>query len=338
MLKSKEKKVTLSGWHFIKVMLTAIMIFNAITITDCDAADEILVPEDFASIQDAIYSAKDGDIILVSPGKYVERLYFPKKDVTVRSTSGPARTIIDGDGLGSVMVIDSGATSGTVIDGFTITNGKADSGGGLYIERSSPTIFNCIITGNSATDGGGIFCLDSASPIITKCVIADNTAQKGAGIFCIYSSTPEIMHSEISRNYASIGGGMFTTGSSSPLITKCDISDNDASWFGNWLFYFNSAPVVASCNIDGNTADYGDGAYYYLLHFLDILRTDKSTVAVFEDAGWYITIFELLFLKVCIFMSLKELDFDKWLEKTGELYTYNKDYSTSINEYLKSHV
>ena len=46
--------------------------------------------------------------------------------------------------------------SNSVVEGFTITNGYADKGGGIACyNHSNPTIANCIITGNSDTAQGG---------------------------------------------------------------------------------------------------------------------------------------------------------------------------------------
>jgi len=56
-------------------------------------------------------------------------------------------------------------------------------GGGIYMNRSSPTITECIISNNSAThgnSGGGIFMVDS-SPTITECIISNNSANVSGG-------------------------------------------------------------------------------------------------------------------------------------------------------------
>ena len=34
--------------------------------------------------------------------------------------------------------------------GFTLTNGSADNGGGVYCESTSAVLSNCVLTGNSA--------------------------------------------------------------------------------------------------------------------------------------------------------------------------------------------
>ena len=77
--------------------------------------------------------AEDGDEIVVHPGTYVERITLSGKAITLRSSDGPVVTILDGDAGGTVVTCNSGEGPNTVIEGFTITNGHATQGGGMFI-------------------------------------------------------------------------------------------------------------------------------------------------------------------------------------------------------------
>ena len=112
---------------------------------------------DGGSIQAAINGAVSGDTVIVSEGTYSGNIDMGGKGITLRSTdptdfSTVAHTTIRGDGAGSVIVCASGEGSGTVIDGFTITNGNAvgADGGGMYNSGSSPTVNNCVFIENRA--------------------------------------------------------------------------------------------------------------------------------------------------------------------------------------------
>src|SRR6516164_7182077 len=60
------------------------------------AQNTIKVPADQPTIQAAINAANSGDTVLVSPGTYYENINFNGKAITVTSSDGAAKTIIDG--------------------------------------------------------------------------------------------------------------------------------------------------------------------------------------------------------------------------------------------------
>ncbi|HSF30726.1 MAG TPA: hypothetical protein VLK82_09690, partial [Candidatus Tectomicrobia bacterium] len=120
-------------------------------------AATIHVPGDYATIQDAMNAAVDGDTVLVAPGTYHERVSFFGKAITLTSEQGPEVTIIDGDQAGSVVTFASGEGLASVLSGFTLQNGRGDfEGGGIRIANASPTIMRNVIRSNGACAGAGI--------------------------------------------------------------------------------------------------------------------------------------------------------------------------------------
>lgn len=95
---------------------------------------------DFTSIQDAIWEATHGDEVFVGPGTYSENIDFLGRRITLRSEMGPEATTIDGSGRdSSVVVLRSGETLETTLEGFTITGGRGSPlgasikiGGGIH--------------------------------------------------------------------------------------------------------------------------------------------------------------------------------------------------------------
>ena len=94
------------------------------------AAAEVRVPDGFESIQAAIDVSSDGDVIVVAPGTYTERIRL-RTNVTLKSAGGDEKgkiglkraevTIIDGGGeVGSGPGV--AMAEGSVLDGFTVTN------------------------------------------------------------------------------------------------------------------------------------------------------------------------------------------------------------------------
>lgn len=199
----------------------------------------------FRRIQAAIDWADHYDVVIVSEGVYTDdpnnrNLSFDGKAITVRSidpndSNNVASTIIDPNGLGRAFYFSGQEQADSILKGFTITNGNASYGGGIYCcDNSSPTIANCVITDNSAEDyGGGIYCLNNSNPTIANCIISDNTAEIGAGI-CFVESDPVVSNCTITANQGNSGGGIASV-AGRPTIVNCTISYNTAAEDGNGL-------------------------------------------------------------------------------------------------------
>lgn len=220
------------------------------TYTELTGGNTIRVPADYTTIQAAINAASDADIVLVADGTYAglwnTNLDFNGKAIKVSSENGPEGCIIDCVGNVRGFRFDNGEKGDSVVSGFTVTNGEEESGGGIYMIDTSPTITNCTISGNRAFmgDGGGIFLLNS-SPTITNCTLSGNSAgiDNGGGISS-RGSSPTITNCNIYGNGAETGGGIFLS-NSSPTITNCTISGNGA-FVGGGIYSRGSSPTITN--------------------------------------------------------------------------------------------
>ena len=151
------------------------------------------------SIQAALDAADPGDVVTVQAGTFVENLDFHGKAVTVVGR-GPASVLL-GTGNGPVVRFVSGETAASVLDSFTITGGAASAGGGILIDRASPTILRNVVTGNRASgQGSGIAVLGPASPQILNNLLSYNTNLDGAGdphTIQVLGATPAIVNNTI---------------------------------------------------------------------------------------------------------------------------------------------
>ena len=135
-------------------------------------ADELLVPDDYFTIEEAMEEAFEGDTVLVYPGTYYERIVL-KEGVNLVSFAGDdGNELVDGPGLRKVLrrtlrtIIDGSeldepdylikfpteAVAPMKVDGFTFQNmPKYISGVNLFIMEirgCSPVVENNIFTGN----------------------------------------------------------------------------------------------------------------------------------------------------------------------------------------------
>lgn len=161
-------------------------------------------------------------------------------------------TVLDGNAGGSVVTSPSGATTSTVIDGFTVRNGMVSAYygkcGGIYCTSSSPTISNNIITGNIAYGteaiAGGVYCENNSAPVITSNTITANWSGLTASAWGIYSSSsPSISGNTICSNR---NGGIRIAGSST-TISNNTISENS----GPAICVYGS-PTITSNTISAN--------------------------------------------------------------------------------------
>jgi hypothetical protein len=175
------------------------------------------VPGEYATIQEGINAAQNGDTVLVAEDIYYENINFRGKSIVVASnflTDGDVShiwsTIIDGSmstkvDTGSCAILLSGEDSTAVLQGFTLTRGTGTSfdfgggnlfreGGGIIMNNSSATIKNNIIIENEAAvisgvgggGGGGISSM-MGNPRILNNVVMLNTATYAAGMVLNWS-------------------------------------------------------------------------------------------------------------------------------------------------------
>ena len=168
-------------------------------------AATINVPADQPTIQQAINVANNGDLILVAPGTYPEHIDYLGKAITVQSTVGPGKTIIDGQGTGTVVTFQTQEGAQSVLTGFTIQGGNALVGAGIKLSSASPKITNNIFRDNVQSVGGAGAAIGgtSSSPTIERNTFLVNTcdAQTFSGVVSFLNmSSPRIINNVFTRN------------------------------------------------------------------------------------------------------------------------------------------
>jgi len=199
-----------------------------------------------------------GGEVWVAAGTYNERIVLPAYAYLYGGFAGTENSRDDRNWRANTTVLD-GAHGGAVvspapgfrlsrIDGFTIRNGRASNGGGIFCEYSSPTISNNTITANTASSsGGGIFCA-VASPTIWNNVIAGNSAASGGGIRWL-SASPTILNNTIAANSASSSGGGMSCGDFSSELWNNIIAFNSSG-----IYNGGGAPTLRCNDVYGNTS------------------------------------------------------------------------------------
>jgi nitrous oxidase accessory protein NosD len=165
--------------HLFAVALAAAGALAGLVVADARAADVHVAPPD--SIQAAIAVASEGDVIHVAAGTYVEDLDFLGRAITVRG-AGADTTVVHGTGAGPVVTFASGEGPGSVLDGLTLTGGRAPRGGGVLIRGASPTILRSAIADNRAdVQGSGLHLEDSHAELRNNLIVRNRATFPDVG-------------------------------------------------------------------------------------------------------------------------------------------------------------
>ena len=240
-----QTDVDMRGWHsLICEASDGVWFVDAGTWSFAIGGEQFVTFEDGAdALQVAVDNVVDGDVIYVGPGTYSSIEVPWRERVRIVATDGCATTIIDGGRTASCVSVAyaGGETNRMVrIEGFTLQDGCADSGGGAR----NAWLVGCVVSGNEAEyDGGGLY--DGRAD---NCLIVGNSAQYGGGACwaALYNCTV------VGNAAYTYGGGINSCGDIANTIVWGNYQDDELEWFTT----VNGDPLfVDSENLDFRLAE-----------------------------------------------------------------------------------
>jgi len=254
------------------------------------AQQTIHIPADRPTIQAGIDAASPGDTVVVAPNLYFENIDFQGKAITVQSSDGPFKTIIDGSlGQRPAVLFTHHETLVSTLLGFTIQNGGAEADyktrGGILVDNSSPTLRNNIITHNHCY---GVWSRQGSPAVVNNVISATLSNGScgfagGSGVWLQDSlpSTngvqlrPNFFHNILENNVQSgqeaaggNGGAGIAVWGGSPVI-QANVFRNNRTFRGTGgginVVYDANGVVILHNLIFGNEAGCGGGGLAF--HF-----------------------------------------------------------------------
>jgi hypothetical protein len=213
---------------------------------------------DTGSLRQAIADALPGDTITFDQSLAGQVIVLTSGELVIDKVLtiqglGADKLKISGNNASRVFNVAAPFNSTVNLSGLYITQGNADSGGGiLQTAVSGPNgmvfgtlnLLECEISGNTASDTGGGLAVGRTT--IQNCTIAENSASGGGGGIRIGDGT--LVNTTISGNNAGFGGGICTFVGFIKL-DHCTVVKNSATFDMGGIYYaMPSALALYSTN------------------------------------------------------------------------------------------
>ncbi|WP_295620204.1 right-handed parallel beta-helix repeat-containing protein [uncultured Methanobrevibacter sp.] len=234
------------------------------------------------TIQNAIDSAQSGDTIIITGTSYVHCHFVVNKKLTIISNVGTAMTPCPSNTRGSGtfgLFYISPEASGTVIQGFTLTNtiDEYDAYGILVRGASDVKIINCTINTTKYADGIRLEGADNT--VIDNSIIKNSTT----GINIVNSTNTAIQNSIVQDSNT----GINIVNSTKTTITNNNIRNNGL--YGVNIDENNQNTTIDSNNITDNKG-FGiriiSANYIYILsNFIAYNQKDGSGAGVYVNCN-----------------------------------------------------
>ncbi|MCG3206500.1 MAG: hypothetical protein FOGNACKC_00099 [Anaerolineae bacterium] len=238
----------------------------------------IRVPQDVATLQNAISQVSDGGVIEMANGTYSApagegfQIKDTGKSFTIRAASG-ASVVLDGGGTHQIVTfINSTAASGGLVtfQGITFANGFSSTtarAGGVSIYNAQAAFEDCLFQGNigqqpnTGFDAGAIL-VSNSTVSFTRCNWTNNQAKnQGAGLVVRDNTSAAIVDSSFTNNSTSI-------------------ANHRPSSAGGGIMVINARLSVTGTQFTGNKAGYVGGAIYIYGDYLAPVDNPRSSVLV----------------------------------------------------------
>ncbi|MBP5621944.1 MAG: hypothetical protein J6X44_08015, partial [Thermoguttaceae bacterium] len=233
--------------------------------------------DDAISLREAIYYAKNGDVVAFDPslrGSIV--LTTPleiNKDVTI---VGAGSVVLNGND--AVELIRNYAT--LCVSGLTFARGYSDSFAGAIYNEGYLNVDNCVFQYNRAKNGGAIYNRKNAETTVVNSSFIGNAATTSGG--AVYSGgVLTIKDSRFTGNEAQENGGALYCSAQTTIVNSA-IVKSTAQNSGGAIYLSSGETSIVNATIADNVATTGGGLYINgctVKLYNDVIATNSSDIA-----------------------------------------------------------
>lgn len=245
-----------------KMRFSVAALFAAL-VTHAAFAADLLVPQQYPTIQAAVDAASNGDVVVVAPGTYNEQITIDGKAITVRSSGTASNTTIDrNNAAGDVFTIRNVPSDSVAIQGLSIARAAGDA---LDVEGATLLLQNLrvlysnrgvrvgslgILNGHdlqvlfAGGDGGGVR-LDHPSSVANLGDVSFQSCGGGIGgaVHLVGGSQLSLLDATF-VNCNSGSGGAIYCGDGSSLILSGGYFQGCSATFGGAVFVAGSGEAA----------------------------------------------------------------------------------------------
>ena len=199
---------------------------------------DLLVPEQFPTIQSAVAAAVSGDVVSVAPGDCTESVSLQGKAISLISRV-PLGATLRAPGNSRAIRCESAESALTSIRGFRFAGIKSH-GGGMFVADASPVVTNGAFVGVRNGTGGGLL-VTGGNPRVSFChfqdCIADATGTGflSGGAIRKTSGTMVIEDCTFIHNFGPGNADAIMNEAGQMSVLRCDFGahDSEASYLYN---------------------------------------------------------------------------------------------------------
>ena len=254
-----------NGRHVVRVELAG---FLAVLVESLHVATGATPHSPYASADTALGSIEDALKLCAADGTvYVHAgTYELKAQISLANSF----SLIGVDGRDRTVLKPASGTShrlvvlnhpNALVKGFTLRGGRADEGGGVYVNAAGGVVEDCLIENCTSSECGGGVYLKSPAAVIRRTILRNNDAGSSRWGGGAYTTDGGLFDSCLFYgNSANYGGGYYAErGGAAVTLVNCTLANNKSTMTGKDVYDYRGGNKYVNV-IVGNIVQAGTSA------------------------------------------------------------------------------